>query len=58
MGNKLGMDLYLVAMGRKALGLYKKNGFELLAENKHELKPWGSDDLYETFLLVKHPDEA
>lgn len=51
--NRLGMSVYLVAMGRKALGMYQRLGFELLEESIQELSKWGGRGLYETFVLIK-----
>ncbi|KAL6854729.1 hypothetical protein ACO1O0_005854 [Amphichorda felina] len=51
--NRLGMSVYLVAMGRKALGMYQRLGFELLEESVQELSKWGGRGLYETFVLIK-----
>lgn len=51
----LGMSIYLVAMGRNALGMYQRLGFELLEESIQELKQWGGQGLYETFVVIKRP---
>lgn len=53
MANGLGLDIFLVAMGRKALGMYLKAGFELLGEASHDLTPYGANETYETFYVVK-----
>lgn len=53
MANALGLDIFLVAMGRKALGMYLKAGFELLDEASHDLTPYGANESYETFYVVK-----
>lgn len=47
------MSVYLVAMGRKALGMYQRLGFEVLEESIQELSKWGGQGLYETFVLIK-----
>ena len=54
--NKLGLEIFLVAMGFNALGMYKKLGFELLDQNSQDLSPGGFDDVYDTFILVKQPE--
>ena len=56
--NKMSIDIFLVAMGRKALGMYKKHGFELLDTSSQSLNPWGADELYETFVLIKHASKS
>ncbi|KAF4336847.1 acetyltransferase (GNAT) family domain protein [Fusarium beomiforme] len=48
---KLGLDVIIVAMGRRALGLYLKHGFELLEEKSQSMSYFGIDKLYETFYL-------
>ncbi|KAH7015009.1 hypothetical protein EDB80DRAFT_706850 [Ilyonectria destructans] len=53
MAQSLGLDIFLVAMGRKALGMYLKAGFELLDEASHDLTPYGANESYETFYVVK-----
>lgn len=55
--DKLGMAIFLVAMGSNAAGMYKKNGFEILEKNVQSLKEWGGEeeDLYETFSTIRHP---
>ncbi|QGI86652.1 unnamed protein product [Fusarium fujikuroi] len=50
---KLGIDVIIVAMGRRALGLYLKHGFELLEEKSQSMSYFGVDELYETFYLRK-----
>jgi GNAT superfamily N-acetyltransferase len=49
----LGLDIFLVAMGGRALGLYLKAGFELLDQKSQDLSPYGEDYVYETFYLIK-----
>jgi GNAT superfamily N-acetyltransferase len=49
----LGLDIFLVAMGGRALGMYLKAGFELLDQNSQDFSPYGEDYVYETFYLVK-----
>ncbi|KAF7548706.1 hypothetical protein G7Z17_g6888 [Cylindrodendrum hubeiense] len=56
--NRLGLDIYLVAMGRGALGMYLKAGFEVLDELTQDLKPFGANTTYDTFYLVKRADGA
>lgn len=53
--DKLGLDIFLVAMGGNALGMYKQHGFEQLDGLVQDLKPWGAEGVYETYILVKHP---
>ncbi|KAF4945893.1 hypothetical protein FSARC_14331 [Fusarium sarcochroum] len=50
---KSGVDVFVPAMGRHALGLYLKHGFELLEQKSQSLKPYGVDEDYETFFLIK-----
>lgn len=52
--NELGLDIYLVAMGKKALDMYLKLGFNLLAQDCQDLRPYGADGIYDTYILVKH----
>ncbi|KAH7141744.1 hypothetical protein EDB81DRAFT_797567 [Dactylonectria macrodidyma] len=56
--NSLGLDIYLVAMGRNALGMYLKAGFEILDENTQDLSPYGANEAYYTFYLVKRASSA
>ncbi|KPM34331.1 hypothetical protein AK830_g12240 [Neonectria ditissima] len=51
--NSLGLDIYLVAMGRGPHDLYRKAGFEMLEEKSLSLKGYGADEVYETFYMVK-----
>ena len=43
------LDIVLVAMGAKAVELYRKNGFGIIAEDHQSLKPWGRDAMYDTY---------
>ncbi|KAJ5280179.1 hypothetical protein N7478_005551 [Penicillium angulare] len=56
--NKLGLEIFLVAMGTSALGMYKKLGFEFLDQDIQDLNPWGFDDVYDTYILLKQPQAA
>lgn len=58
--DKMGIDIYLVATARNALGMYEKNGFEVLEESIQSLKQWGGaeDEFFETFCVIKHPSSA
>lgn len=51
--DSLGLGILLVAMGRRALGMYLKPGFGILDEKSQSLEPYGADELYETFFLVR-----
>jgi hypothetical protein len=53
--NALGLDVYLVAMGANATGLYKKHGFEVLDSLSQDLARWGVEGTYDTCVLIKHP---
>lgn len=55
-GSILRLDIYLVAMGSKALAMYLKQRFELLDSLRQDLGPYGRDDVYDTHILIKHPD--
>lgn len=44
-------------MGRRALGLYLKHGFELLEEKSQSMSYFGVDKLYETFYLRKKAEK-
>lgn len=47
------LDVLLVAMGSKALGLYLKHGFQLREEQHQSLKDfYGVDGMYDTYILV------
>nr|RBQ82324.1 hypothetical protein FVER53263_10268 [Fusarium verticillioides] len=54
---KLGINVIIVAMGRRALGLYLKHGFELLEEKSQSMSYFGIDKLYETFYLRKKAEK-
>ncbi|KAJ5107835.1 hypothetical protein N7456_004510 [Penicillium angulare] len=56
--NKLGLEIFLVAMGKNALGMYRKLGFEFLEQDIQDLSPWGFDDVYDTYILLKQPQAA
>ncbi|KAM0348711.1 hypothetical protein ACHAPU_004150 [Fusarium lateritium] len=51
--DKLGLDVMVIAMGRRGLGLYRKYGFEVLEEKSESMIALGVDELYETFYLVR-----
>ncbi|KAH6892481.1 hypothetical protein B0T10DRAFT_537468 [Thelonectria olida] len=51
--NELGLDIFLVAMGRRALGMYLKAGFDLVDQHSDSLLDFGADEMYETFCLIK-----
>lgn len=53
--NKLGLEIFLVAMGTNALTMYQKYGFELIDQLSQDLRPWGFEDSYDTFILIKQP---
>ncbi|KAF4994097.1 hypothetical protein FGRMN_6012 [Fusarium graminum] len=55
--DKLGLDVMVVAMGRRGLGLYRKHGFEVLEERSESMIALGVDELYETFYLVRQAGE-
>lgn len=55
--DKLGLDIFLVAMGRGAVAMYQKNGFDVLDEDIQNLNKWGFEGLYETF-SVHRPYKA
>jgi ribosomal protein S18 acetylase RimI-like enzyme len=54
--NKLGLEIFLVAMGGNALAMYQKYGFKLIDQNSQDLRPWGFDDSYDTYILIKQPE--
>ncbi|KAG9496752.1 hypothetical protein J7337_011535 [Fusarium musae] len=54
---KLRINVIIVAMGRRALGLYLKHGFELLEEKSQSMSYFGIDKLYETFYLRKKAEK-
>lgn len=45
-----------MAMGANALAMYRKYGFELKDQLSQDLRPWGFEDSYDTFILIKQPD--
>ena len=55
---RLGADMVLIAMGPKALGLYKKLGFEMRHHVSQDLRPWGHDDTYETYFMIRHAGQG
>lgn len=57
-GNELGIELYVTAMGANASNLYKKYGFEELDSLSQDLKQWGGEGRYDTWILIKHPVAA
>ncbi|KAJ4257393.1 hypothetical protein NW762_008513 [Fusarium torreyae] len=54
--SKLGLDVVLVAMGRRACGLYSKHGFEVLEEKSQSMSDVGFDELYETFFMIRRAE--
>lgn len=54
-GNQLGVYLYLIAMGQKAVDMYVKHGFEELDSLKQDMIKWGREGSYDTWILVKQP---
>lgn len=55
-GNQLGIDLYMMAMGQKAVDMYTRQGFEELDSLKQDMAQWGREGSYDTWILVKHPE--
>lgn len=55
-GNQLRMDLYMMAMGQKAVDMYAKQGFEVLDSLKQDMAQWGRVGSYDTWIMVKHPE--
>ncbi|KAK1245469.1 hypothetical protein MKX08_005098 [Trichoderma sp. CBMAI-0020] len=55
-GDQLGLDLYMMAMGQKAVDMYTKLGFEELDSLKQDMAQWGRQGSYDTWILVKHPE--
>lgn len=47
-----------MAMGAKALAMYQKLGFELIDQLSQDLRPWGFEDSYDTFILIKKPGSS
>lgn len=54
-GDQLGVYLYMIAMGQKAVDMYTKLGFKELDSLKQDMTKWGRDGSYDTWILVKHP---
>ena len=50
---RLGVPAALVAMGGKALATYQKHGFEIVEELHQDLRPYGADDSYDTYIMVR-----
>ena len=57
-GDRMGIDIYLVAMGQKAADMYLKQGFDLREEHSIDLRPWGEEATYDTFILVRHAAQS
>jgi hypothetical protein len=51
--DQLGIDVLVVAMGRRGQGLYSKHGFEILDEKSQSMSKFGVDELYETFVMMR-----
>lgn len=51
--DKLGVDIFLVAMGKGAVAMYEKNGFETLDESIQNLDQWGGVGLYDTYSVIR-----
>lgn len=51
---KLGLDVFLVATSSRAPGMYQKVGFEILDHHSQSLAPYGSDQPYETFCMMRY----
>lgn len=51
--DRLSLPIALIAMGAKAAAMYKKVGFELLDELSIDLRPWGRDADYDTYIMVR-----
>ena len=54
--SKLKMPIFFVAMGHKARNMYLKNGCIELSSKVQDLRPYGEEDVYETYMMIKHPD--
>lgn len=40
-------------MGDNALALYHKYDFDLIDQHSQDLRPWGSKDSYDKYILMK-----
>ncbi|KAM0261902.1 hypothetical protein ACHAPA_009528 [Fusarium lateritium] len=51
--DKLGLDVVVVATGRRGMGLYRKHGFEIIEEKSESMIALGVDELYDTFYMIR-----
>ncbi|CAF3540079.1 unnamed protein product [Fusarium graminearum] len=51
--DQLGIDVLVVATGRRGQGLYSKHGFEILDEKSQSMSKFGVDEMYETFVMMR-----
>ena len=51
--DQLGIDVLVVATGRRGQKLYSKHGFEILEEKSQSMSKFGVDELYETFVMIR-----
>ncbi|KAH7173427.1 acyl-CoA N-acyltransferase [Fusarium flagelliforme] len=51
--DQLGIDVLVVATGRRGQKLYSKHGFEILEEKSQSMAKFGVDELYETFVMIR-----
>lgn len=51
--DQLGIDVLVLATGRRGQGLYSKHGFKVLEENIQSMSKFGVDELYETFVMIR-----
>ncbi len=54
--DRLKMDVCLLAMGRAAVALYMKHGFEIKAEDQQSLEPYRRSTYY-TYWVVRSPPQ-